>query len=109
MNYIWGLGRRRPPVVATRPPVRMHLVRTERSQPMRNRFASTQNVNERFEVILQIEHYVLHLSQRPHGHQNDAVQWTARSEAIRSEPQEVIFPQCVGELKHSLCDLSLQI
>ena len=75
------------------------LARIGRSQPMQwDRFALTQNVNERFEVVLQIEYCILQLSQWPDSHQNNTVQWTSGSETSGCELKKRTFCQRVGEL-----------
>src|SRR6266480_4711785 len=76
----------------------MHLVRMDRSQPIWDRPAFAQDVNERFKMILQIEHDVLQLTHRPDSHENDAVHWTTGSEAPGAKLEQPIFCQGVGEL-----------
>src|SRR6266403_1521825 len=54
----------------------VHVARMNWSQPIWNRSASAQDVNERFKMILQIEHDILQLAQRPDRHQNETIHGT---------------------------------
>src|SRR4029077_18310789 len=76
---------------------RLALIGGSQAMPW-DRFALTQNVNERFEVVLQIEYCILQFSQWPDSHQNDTVQWTSGSETGRCELEKRTLCQRVGEL-----------
>ena len=59
--------------------------------------ALAKDVNERFEMVLQIEHDSLQPAQRPDSHQNHTIHWATGSKAFGSELHQPIFRQCVGK------------